>query len=193
MMAEMKTERPAAKRVSIVRSIGWYGLRAAAAVIIVVCTAGVYEYSSLSSEKLYNDNYSQFTLTQTRGASDNDTLAALYNQHNAAAVIKVFENQTSPAAQSYFLAGNAYLTENKPAKAIHCFTLLREKNEQQQTHIYEEDAVYYLSLAYLQNNEPKKALPLFTEIYTDARHAYHDKVSKWQLQKLKWLTGRNEP
>jgi hypothetical protein len=45
-------------------------------------------------------------------------------------------------------------------------------------------------MAYLQNDQPQQALPLFEKIHADKSHPYNRRVSGWFLQKMHWLTGK---
>lgn len=187
MIQELRQEKMAPP--NIVRRIGRYSLRVAAAIIILLAVGVAYEYSTLSSGGLFKDDYSPYQLAQTRGTV-NSSLQQEYSQSNMPGVTALFEQEAAPSIEDYFIAGNAYMQQNKAAKAIVCFVSIQQKNAQSNTHIYGEDADYYLGLAYLQNDEPKKALPLLTQVYNDKTNSYHDKISGWQLRKIEWLAGK---
>ena len=82
-------------------------------------------------------------------------------------LIQQYDTIRFPKPEDYFLAGNAFLTTHQPVKAIDAFTALQQINQPVNTHIFEEDAEYYLALSYLANREPAKAIPIFEKIHAD--------------------------
>lgn len=172
-----------------VRRIPNWGLRVAAAVIIVVFAAGLYQYFTLSSEKVFRDGYQIYQLSTSRGAELN-SIAAAYQEKNYAKAIQLFESGNDLSASANFFAGCSFLQSGNAAKAINCFTHVQQINQTASVSSFEEDAAYYLSLAYLANNQPSNALPLLETIHQNPDHAYHDKVSNWELMKVRWLARK---
>jgi tetratricopeptide (TPR) repeat protein len=163
----------------------------AAGLILVLGMATLYQYSRLTPENLYKDNYRSYTLRESRSAGIGMPLQQAYKDGQTEAVIQLFHQLPTPSAEDYFLAGNAFLEQKRPAAAINCFLLLQKKNSEQQTHFFEEDTEYYLAMSYLENGQPARALPFFEKIHSDPAHLYHDKASSWFLRKLHWLhSGR---
>lgn len=162
----------------------------AASIIIIMGMLSVYEYSTLSSDKLFKANYQSYAVHEMRGEQHSSQLEQLYKQHSMQQVIKKFAEENEPAVDDYFYAGNAYLIEHNPAMAIKTFELLHQKNISMQSHLLEDDAQYYLGMSYLLNNEPRKALPIFNYIHNDQQHLYHDKVGSLFLFKIKLLTSK---
>jgi tetratricopeptide (TPR) repeat protein len=185
MMKELLTV-PAPRNIGISR-IMQYSMRIAATLLIALSITALYQYYSATPEKLYENEYETFQLHETRGSSAS-LLEEPYKKADLAAVMTVFKTLKDPQAEDYFLNGNAALAINNSPAAISSFLALQEKNKQANTHFFEEDTDYYLGLAYLHNNEPSKALPLFEKIQADEGHAYHRNVSAWFLRKLKRLS-----
>ncbi len=183
MMQELDTA--AAPRTGMLR-IMQYTMRIAAMLAIVLGSTALYQYFSATPEKLFRDNYQAFTLRETRGSSST-ALETLYKKGDFAAVTNAFSQLTAPQPGDYFLNGCAALGNNNAAAAIASLLVLQEYNQQNRTHFYEDDATYYLALAYLQNKELDKALPLFEKIHSDPGHPYHSRVSGWWLRKLQHL------
>ncbi len=184
MMQELKilqpTKAPIRTMVKRVFSI-------AASIIVIMGMLSVYEYSTLSSDKLFKANYQSYAVHEMRGEQHSSQLEQLYKQRLMQQVIKKFAEENEPPVEDYFYAGNAYLIEHNPVMAIKTFESLQQKNIAMQTHLLEDDAQYYLAMSYLQNNEPGKALPIFNHIHNDQQHLYHDKVGSWFLFKIKLL------
>ena len=171
------------------RRIIQYTMRIAAMLAIVLGSTALYQYFSVTPEKLFSENYQAFTLRETRG-SRSTALETLYKKGDFAAVINAFSQLTAPQPTDYFLTGCAALGNNNAAAAIASLLALQEHNQQNKTHFYEDDATYYLALAYLQNKELDKALPLFEKIHSDPGHPYHSRISGWWLRKLQRLAHK---
>lgn len=184
MMQEMK---PGAvvHRIGI-RQIARYSSRIAAVLLLVLGSIILYQYFSATPESLYRDADTAFQLRETRGAQTS-LLEDAYRTGNDTEVLKTFPAIKNHSAEDYFLQGNAALHTNNAAIAIQSFEALAQKNKQDNTHFFEEDAQYFLALAYLRNNEPAKALPIFTLINASPGHPYHAKVGNWFMRKLERL------
>ena len=186
MMEELKTESPA--RGGVVKSILRYSLRIAAILILAAGSFFSYQYFSATPEKLFSQNFTSFTIHETRGA-DTSALTEAYQQNNMPGVIEQFKLLQQPKADDYFLTGNAFLNTLQPAKAIDAFVTMEQKNKINNTHYYEEDMEYYLAMSYLAANEVDKALPLLKKINADINHPYHQHVSDWLLRKVQHVTN----
>ena len=189
MMQELNTKEAAPPRIGM-RRMMQYSLRIAAMVIVLLGAGFLYQYFSATTEKLFKDGYTGFDLHETRGSANSSALEDAYKKHDNAAVITIFSTLTAPSAEDYFLHSVAALSSKDAPAAIQSLMALQEKNKKDNTHFFEDDAAYYLGLAYLQNNEPAKAYPLFEAIQADAAHPYHNRVSSWWLRKLKHLASR---
>lgn len=168
------------------RRIIQYTMRVAAILAIVLGSTAVYQYFSATPEKLFSDNYQAFTLRETR-SSNADALETLYKKGDFAGVTNAFSQLAAPQPTDYFLNGCAALANNNATAAISSLTALQQHNQQNNTHFYEDDATYYLALAYLQHKDLDRALPLFEKIHADPGHPYHNRISGWWLRKLQHL------
>src|SRR5262245_17436792 len=65
--AEMQTASVVSIKQPVVRKITRRVIRIAAAVVLLVGTAVVYKFASVSSQSFYNEHYSSYTLATTRG------------------------------------------------------------------------------------------------------------------------------
>jgi hypothetical protein len=182
MMGELKSDTN--RHNGMVRKIYSYSLRIAAVILVLFGLSLFYQYASSTPEKLFIENYQAFDLHETRGGSVSP-ISDLYKSGKTDSVIQLFSRMKNPQALDCFLAGNAFLSQHQPGKAIETFLTLEQINQNTRSHSFEEDAEYYLALSYLENKEPGKALPLLERIHNDVSHPYHKKVSAWFLLKVK--------
>jgi tetratricopeptide (TPR) repeat protein len=188
----MKQEEQPAPVVRLNRRVWRNSLRVAAGIIIVLGATFIYQYSQLSNTRLYEDNYKPFLLHESRGADATSVLQQAYKAGQPGKVIQLYRAMKNPGAADYLLAGNALLEEGQPAEATQCFLLLQQQNTLSHTHLYEDDAEYYLALSYLRGGEVDQALPLFERMHADETHLYHDKASTWFIRKLHWLQAKHK-
>jgi tetratricopeptide (TPR) repeat protein len=162
-------------------------LRIAATVVILLGSAFIYLYITLSSNSLFKNNFTEYTLHENRGNDNQSLIEQEYKLAHYSKAVELFQQQPSKTLQDYFIAGNAWLELNNPSEAIQCFLSVQQINATQQTHLYQDDAEYYLAMSYLKNGEPSKAIPLFEKIHADDNHLYQSKVTWWLLKKLSLL------
>ena len=184
MMEELRsgrTEAPVRKMYPVVRLT----LRIAAGLFIAFLSFGIYQYATVSSSNLYNDNNQPYKLSVARGESKVSELEKDYISGDYKAAVAAFEKLGRPTLKDYLLGGQAYMQTLQAPKAIAAFDQIIADNST--GNIYKDDAEYYLAESYLENNEPLKAKPLFEKIYSDKDHLYHDRVSYWTMMKLRIL------
>jgi hypothetical protein len=184
MMEELKQTNTPKK--GVVKKMIWYTARIAAIAIIAFGSVKMYQYATVSPEKLFVESYTDFNIRESRGQISS-AIENAYKDGYMDKVIQLFNTTQTFEVKDYFFAGNALLRQQQPAKAAAAFVTLQQKNEAGGTNYFEEDADYYLALSYLANKEPTKALPLFEKIHADKNSAYHHKVSAWFLFKLNHL------
>jgi hypothetical protein len=181
MMDELKGESkaPTIKVYPFFRA----GLKIAASIFLLASAVGIYQYATVSSSKLYNENYQPYTLSISRGAVDGSALEKAYANDKPAEVISLFEKGTFADNKNDFLAAQSYLAMHNVNKAITLFSKILSSADAS----YKDDAQYYLAVSYIENNQPAKARTILGKIYDDKDHPYHDRVSFWTLLKLKLL------
>ena len=183
MMQEFSATNSRPAPVVSIKKIWQYGLRIAALLIVLAGIAALFQFYNATPDQLYRGNFETFSLRETRGSAGNG-LASFYRKGRYEEVITEFKKLAKPVQEDYFLNALAFLQVNNTAGAIQNLKALQEINKTTKTHLFEEDAAYYLGLAYLKNNDPAKALPIFHKIYTDKDNLYHGKVSGWFMAKL---------
>lgn len=187
MMQELQGQ-PA--KTAPVRQLWKPWMRVAALLIVILGTGILYQYARLSSRMLFTDQYQSFALHENRGSATASTIDSLYNAGAYDKLLQLFTQSPPQTATGYFLTGNAAMRLNKADVAVTCFLRAQQLNVINHSHYFEDDLTYYLALAYLQNDEPQKALPLFEQIHADKSHPYNRQVSGWFLQKLHWVIGK---
>ena len=182
MMQEMKeVSKPFGK----IRSITRLSMRIAAGIIVLIIAGASYQYFVITPERLFNENYSTYTIGSSRAADELSPLEKVFRQKDFKTTIALFNTIPNPDPRDYFLAGNTYLEIGDLSKAILHFNNCIATNHAFQTTAYLEDAEYYLAITYLKNKEINKALPLFEKIHKQPLHLYHDKVNSWFINKVK--------
>jgi tetratricopeptide (TPR) repeat protein len=172
---------------AVVRNLPKLFVRYAAAVILLLGVFGIYQYFTVSANKLYREQYSKYLSTTFRGAETGSAIEKAYAEGKYDEVIAGFKQLSDASINESFLAGQAYLTKEDYAAAINCFKKVITKNNSAHTGILYDDAEYYLALSYLKSNKSAEALPLFKKIHNDKEHLYNNKVSGWFLKKLQLL------
>ena len=185
MMQELKSKET--PKQSMVRTIFQTSVRVAAILILLVGASALYQYLTVTPDKLFKESFIAYQTHGLRDGSNPSALKSAYVKGETDSVIVEFNSGKSLEPEEYLMAGIAFMETNQPAKAIHTFDLMIQKNLFSKTDYFEDDAEYYLAMAYLENNESEKAIPIFKKIQADRKHAYNSKVSGWFLMKLKAL------
>lgn len=190
MMQEINTA-PTSSRPGLVRLMVRRSMQVAAGLLLVLLGFGTYQYLTISTDKLFIENYHPYELSVSRGISNSDTLEKAYLEKNFLAVIKDFEALATGNQKQNFLGGQAYLETNTYLKAIACFNKVLSQNKAGNTNILQDDAQYYLALSYLKNKQVGQAYPYFQLIHHNPNHLYNDKVTGGFMRKLKMLEWKN--
>ncbi len=188
MMETLRHNEPA--KVFRLNTVLYNSIRIAALLVIIIGATVLFQYYNASSGQLFRDNYQPFQMSQERGTQENSVLKQAYLKGNFEEVINGLSQISHPAVEDYFLAANAALSVNKPDLAISNFLAVQHLNSTNNTHNFEEATAYYLAMAYLQNQQPAKALPILEDIHNDKTHPFHQKAGSWFIQKLRRLAAQ---
>ncbi len=173
-------QHPFKSKTSIVRNLTRWSMRVAAILILLVLGIGVYEYATLSSEKMYDQLYAPYELRNTRAQENLTPLESAFRKKDYANTITIFLSTKQHSTADYFFTGISYMEFNEPREAIPYFqTALKDSSG-----LYKDELEYYLALSYLFTHRFKEAKSLFEKIHSDPNHLFHDKVDKWLLVKL---------
>jgi hypothetical protein len=158
----------------------------AASFIGIMMIAGLRYYAYLSSGNIFKEEFAPYTLSTTRGQGSSQDIASLYRSGDYDTYLVEYKVKRVKSLQEMFLAGNAYLIKGQSSRAIESFSQVIHQNEKlaPDDQRYYEDAEYFLALAYLQNNDPDKAQPIFRKIASSPEHPYHHEVGKGLLWKI---------
>ena len=158
---------------------------AAGSFIFMSLSCGLYLYINANPKKLFSENYRRYERYVLRGASAHSALNEAYSAGNMDSVIQDFKSMDSPTPEEYLLTGIAFLEKNQPEKAIETFKTLIKANQDSKTDFFEDAAEYYLGMAYLDNMEPQKAMPLLEKIKSDPENRYYADVDELLLLKVR--------
>ena len=185
--AHNEQKQPAPKVVKM--STRAFALRIAAGFLIILTGYALFQYSNSSSSKLYETLYNTYAVTETRSnlSEPKSEIVDAYKKADYKAVLLLFEQFTNPGNRELFFAGNAHLEAGDINKSIELFQLIMQRNKVSGELLYQDEAEYYLAMAYLKNKSVQKALPLLEAIEAEPAHTYHNKTDKFTLFKMKWL------
>ena len=187
MMQELNKEIITIPKNNKVRSLYRMPLNIAASLLLIMLSVGFYQYITISGSKIFNENYSSYELSISRGdENDISQIEKAYAKGQSNLVITEFSKLKNPTKKDNFLAGQVYLSKNQVKESIRSFEQVLSISSAENT--FKDDAEYYLALSYLKNNKPLKAEPILQKINKDKDHLYHDQVSEWTLLKTYLLT-----
>ena len=186
--SEPDTVRP------LFRPVSRYIRRIAAGVAILLVGFLGFQYATLSNDDLYAEKMMPYQVAASRSAEEPVATPAYrleqaYQSQRFGEVTAAYEQMNNPSLMEVFLAGNAYLQEEKTAQAIDAFRQIVAVNGSQGISRFEEDAQYYLALSYLKANRIEEALPLLEAINANPQHSYHSLVTDYYLWKVKLLNS----
>ena len=162
---------------AVVRSISRMALRAASVILVIGASAAIYKYSVTSSSGIYSAYYSSYDLSTSRGATvAQDDMEEAYKARNWSGVDDAFKRKKVKNNKSYFLEGMADMEAKRYDEAIGMFQQVMAANNLAGSDYFEDEAEFYLAMAWLARNDVKEAIPLLDKIKADKTHMYHDVV-----------------
>jgi hypothetical protein len=184
-MADMvETRRSSASPaavVPIIRRRMSPALQIAAILMLVVVSAGIIKVANTRPEGVFDNNYSAYQLSVTRGADVSNALEQAYRSGNWAAVYNTFAATHTKTQKDYFLTAMAHMQQKEYYEAISLLKALMQYNQTGEPY-FEDEAEYYLAMNYLATGQSAAAVELLDKIKADPRHLYHSKVM--QMSKL---------
>lgn len=180
MMRELRRQE---KRVVPLQKFIRYALAVAATAAVLFVGVRLIQTSQLSPQGIYADTFVDFSPSTTRGAGDNVSAIEKHYAANDHEAVIAAPRSVNLSAKDSLLLGLSYLQTTRHTQAIGIFQRLAATAND-----YRPDAEFYLSLSYLKNGEPKRALPLLRKINGDALHLYHERVPDETVEKVKRLS-----
>lgn len=174
---------------AILRTMYKTGLRVAAVIVLFLCVAAIYKYTSVSNQSFYDKQFSGYELGNSRGGESHETEDDAYRNKQWNEVISIYNSGTDRTNRKSFLAAMAEMQLNHFQNAISLFeNILHAKTGDTS---YFEESDYYLSLAYLMNHEAGKAIPIINKIKANPNHTYYPLVSKFSSIDLEIIELKN--
>ena len=158
--------------------IGW-GLAAACVAGIIAVSVSVNPVNNHTYETLYNEYFTPYpNVIEATKRSEDQTLTLKeeafyeYDLGNYTTAIEKFSvlNEKEKDATLLFYMGNAYMAIGKTEDAIHNFKLIRNSD-----HKFQNQAKWYLCLAYLKNNQIEEVKNILSELKR-SNSAYREKA-----------------
>jgi tetratricopeptide (TPR) repeat protein len=164
---------------AVVRSMSRIALRAAAVILVIGASSAIYKYTITSSTGMYSSFYNGYDLNTSRGATAApDAMEEAYKAKNWGGVDDAFRKKKVKDNKSYFLEGMADMEAKRYDEAIGMFQQVMATNNLSGSDYFEDEAEFYLAMAWLARNDVKEAMPLLDKIRADKTHLYHDVVVK---------------
>jgi tetratricopeptide (TPR) repeat protein len=181
-------QRPVTK-ISPVRRIIRYSMAAAAGVLLIVAGLMVYNYLSISSEKIFAANYRTYETAIMRDENNQQTsqLEKAYAGKKYDEVVQItFERPLT--IKEILLKGMAYMEIGDTEKAIEQYRQVTAQSSS--AGLMKEEAEYYLVLAYIRSKQYSAALQLMETIRKQPGHLYFSKITSKLFRQVKSLSNR---
>lgn len=169
-----------------VRSIGFYAVRVAAVLLVVLSSYYITLYATLTPDKLYSDYFEAYNSTTFRNASKGLNTEQLYKLQRWDEVLQNASKESS--AKDRFLAGLAALQLNKPQEASVWFNGIINNNTSNSEKSFSQESEFYLALAYIKLKNYDAAKELIIKMQQHPEHPYHKQAEKMSLLKTSILS-----
>jgi hypothetical protein len=160
----------------VVRSITRNIYRLAAAVVLLIGSLVIYKLATVNADDFYTRHYISYELPTSRSGAEIAAIEAAYRNSDWNAVINLYNSLSTKGNQDHFLAGIAALDLKQFPQAIERFNQVLNNNSVSNDTLFQDEAEYYLALAYIANDEIAKASTLLDKIKADSNHLYREKA-----------------
>lgn len=175
-----KRGKPNYKLLRRLLRVGTALLTIAALCFIVLKGIEIYR---LSIDKIFAQTYTPYTVPQATAVPDVNNIDSLYRQQNFAAVIKQSKKARSLDEKERLYIGLSYLQQKDYFSAIPWLSHCAANTESP----YHQQAGYYLTLAYLKNEDYDNCIKQMRAIVNTPGHAYQDRFNHKMIQQVKLL------
>ncbi len=190
--SSMKTgEQAPIRKMSPGRRIFRYSIAVAASLVLLIGGYWTYHFYTLSANKVVAAHYRTYELPVSR--EGNGTVTAtekLYQEKKYRELVSQAATGDSLNAENHFLAGMSWLELKNTDKAIDQFKKALMANQSSGRTQMNDEAEFYLALAYISNHDYDLALPLLRKIREDAAHTYHREVTNRMIRQVRLLKWR---
>jgi hypothetical protein len=172
---------------AVIRSFSRTFLRVAAAVLLFAGAGSVYKYSTTSTSSVYDQAFSSFELSTSRGNNNDGKLEQAYRNRNWKEVENIAGLEKEKDNKTSFLAGMAAMELKNYNKAIRFFNDVILENQHNANPLYQDEAEYYLAMADLAAHQPAAGIAILRKIRADKEHLFYKKASAISALDLKLL------
>lgn len=164
-------------------------LKVASVVLVLMASWLGYQTLSVNSDNVFKEFYQPYTISTQRDATatGDDDLVSLVRSRKYQEAVQVYQKMKPVSSREKFLGGYAALEAGDYQMAIQSFNDILANNLSQSVKLYNDEAEFYLGLAYIKAGQSGDAIPIFQRIFDDPGHTYHERVSSWDLFRLKRL------
>jgi hypothetical protein len=169
----------------------WAGIAASVA-LLGTLAYGVF-LAQKDGNQLYEANYLSYEITVDRGvAARENQLESLYLKGDFKNMFQAIEGEPLGAFNSkeLLLLGAAALELDQPSEALHYLQALDTTNARNETDNFQDEADFYIALAYLKQEAYADALRRIEKISEDDRHKYRSSFSWAEILSIRLKTLR---
>lgn len=174
---------------AVIRNIYRISMRVAATLLLIVGSASVYKYITTGERSVYEMQFLNYDLTNTRGAENRDSETEAYRNGNWKEVAALYYNGNNKTNKSTFLAGMSEMQLNHFSEAVKLYEKLLFTASDD--HSFQDEAEYYLALAYLENHQVLKSISLINKIKADPNHTYYSLAVQISAIDMKIIALKN--
>lgn len=182
---QAKQDKPVSGKVIFMQKYKWFA--AAVFVGVVFFSAGLFMQTNVTNSALASDLRQEYLVAVVRGGNQFDDMAEAFSNHELDQVISIYETGRHHTQRDHFLAGYAYMQKGSLPQAISLFKSIEDINAGTKEKLYQDEADYYLMLAYLESGKNEDAFEAGQKIYNDQYHTYRQKLDSWKRFQLWWL------
>jgi hypothetical protein len=188
--AEMQGARVVPMPPPTVRRKAGRWLRIAASLVLLVGAFTIYKFATVSTGRFYNEHFSTYSLSTTRGEAEASALEEAYRNNNWDEVVSQYNALTTKTNKEHFLAGMAAMELSQFPQAIERFNTVLTSNAATGDNYFQDEAEYYLALAYIASKQPGEADVLLKRISASNNHVYQQKARNmlgldWKIIRLR--------
>lgn len=159
-----------------VRSIGFYAMRVAAVLAVVLASYTAIQYATITPDKLYTSAFEAYNLSATRSASKGTDIEQSYKMGNWNAVLSAISNESGQKEK--FLGGVSALYLDKFDVAADYFNQVIDANKTLTEKPYTQESEFYLALALIKLQNYDAAKSIIHKIKANPDHTYYNQVKK---------------
>jgi hypothetical protein len=175
--AEMQAAPVIPLKQAPIRNMASRIIRIAAIVVVLLSAVAIYKYATVSHTDFFEQHYTAYELNTTRSGVAPTPVEAAYRNSNWNEVVALYNSSTVKTNKDHFLAGMALVELKQYTLAIARFNDVLSTNARDNDSYFQDEAEYYLALAYLANDQANNASRLLKQISAENGHLYQQKAA----------------